>query len=124
MLNVFFPLRIAFKADLIMNNLEQTYNIDFGKRGPSDVSHGELKFVCQVDFLSFFLTIGASTANLMIQLKERLSCVVGLANRLSIFTELCTVEEFLNLGLVNDDLAAIEKKIDIFVEVTCVALSH
>jgi len=61
MLNVFFPLRIAFKADLIMNNLEQTYNIDFGKRGPSDVSHGELKFVCQVDFLSFFLTIGAST---------------------------------------------------------------
>ena len=59
----------------------------------------------------------------MIQLKERLSCVVGLANRLSIFTELCTVEEFLNLGLVNDDLAAIEKKIDIFVEVSCVALS-
>lgn len=40
--------RIAFKTELIINHLEQTYSVAAGKKGSVDATEAELKFVCEV----------------------------------------------------------------------------
>ena len=44
--------RIAFKTELIINHLEQTYSVSTGKKGSVDATEGELKFICEVCVLS------------------------------------------------------------------------
>jgi len=38
--------------------------------------------------------------------------------------QVCSVDDFLKIGLASDDIITVEKKIDIFVEVTPISAAH
>ena len=90
--------RVAFKAALVLKHIEQAYRFDQGFKNGVAVEPAELVVACQ--------------------LRARLAAIHGVAQRLWLFMQLCAPPEYLKAGRVFSDVQSVERKLDVFVEVS------
>lgn len=107
-----FFQRLAYKADLINTVVAQTHGIPDSLNSPvSEVLVG----ICEVGVV--YVLVSFPWMNLLPwQMRGRISGMSTLCKRFSAILRRCDVESFLNIGRIFPEIAPIEKRIDMHID--------
>lgn len=109
-----FFQRMAAKTDLVNTVVAQTHSLPDSLNGPvSDMLVG----VCEVRlFFPFARTGFCLELSMLHQMRGRLSSLSTLCKRFASILRRCDVDSFLNIGRLYQEIAPMEKRIDMHID--------